>query len=185
MKLVVAVVASALVLPVAAAAEAPPVVVASPQATLAPPATAATAPAPGSAGRCAALSVVDAWVRVLPPGAKNTAAFARLKNASAVDVVVTGAQSPIARRAELHGTSMKSGVMRMYAVERVVVPAGGEAVLAPGGLHVMLFDQTAPRPGDAVTLTLSCDDGSRQTTTALASARAPTVAPSVAPQAGP
>ncbi len=114
---------------------------------------------------------------MLPPGAKNTAAFVRLRNPGMQDVVVTAARSPIARRGEVHGMKAKDGVLRMFAVDRLVVPAGGEVILAPGGLHVMLFDQTAPRAGDVVPLTLVCDDGSSRTFHALASSSPPPRAP--------
>jgi hypothetical protein len=36
----------------------------------------------------------------------------------------------------------KDGVMSMHPVEAIDVPAGSEAVLKPGGLHVMLIGLT-------------------------------------------
>ena len=41
------------------------------------------------------------------------------------------------------------------------IKAGGEAVLKPGGLHVMMIDLKAPmKEGDLVPITLKFDDGS-------------------------
>jgi hypothetical protein len=116
-------------------------------------------------------------VRLLPPGTANTAAFFVVKNTGAVDAVVVGASSPIAKRAGVHGMTTKDGVMRMFDVERVVVPAGGSVAFAPGGLHVMLFEQTAPHAGDHVAVTLRCDDGSTIAFTATAQTQPPTKMP--------
>ena len=144
--------------------------------------TAATAPPPA---RCASLVASDAWVRLLPPGSANTAAFFRLKNTGATDAIVVGAASPIAKRAGVHGMTTRDGVMRMFDVERVVVPAGGEVAFSPGGLHVMLFDQTAPHAGDAVLVNLRCDDGSTAVVTATAQAKAPPTSSSTPPTIAP
>jgi len=51
--------------------------------------------------------------------------------------------------------------MRMRPVPAIDVKAKGEAVLKPGGLHVMLIDLKAPmKEGDSVPITLTFDDGS-------------------------
>ena len=43
----------------------------------------------------------------------------------------------------------------------VEIKAGGEALLQPGGLHIMMIDLKAPmKEGDVVPITLSFDDGS-------------------------
>jgi len=135
--------------------------------------------APSSPSSCAALRAEDAWIRVLPPGTRNTAAFARLTNTGPVDVVVVGAASPVARRAELHEHSRAGGVMKMRAVPSIVVPAHGAVTLAPGGLHVMLFDQTAPKEGERRSVTLRCADGSTVVVDAVASSAPPPVPPPV------
>jgi copper(I)-binding protein len=46
-------------------------------------------------------------------------------------------------------------------VPSIDIKAKGEAVLKPGGLHVMMIDLKAPmKEGDVVPITLSFDDGS-------------------------
>ena len=51
--------------------------------------------------------------------------------------------------------------MKMRPVPAIEVKAKGEAVLKPGGLHVMLIDLKAPmKEGDTVPITLTFDDGS-------------------------
>ena len=50
--------------------------------------------------------------------------------------------------------------MTMQPVASIDIPAGGEAVLEPGGLHVMLLDLPEPLEiGDEFELTFTQDDG--------------------------
>jgi len=62
---------------------------------------------------------------------------------------------------ELHTHLHEGGVMKMRPVASIDVKAKGEALLQPGGLHVMLIDLKAPmKEGDIVPITLTLDDGS-------------------------
>jgi hypothetical protein len=56
---------------------------------------------------------------------------------------------------------MEDGVARMRPIEGgVVVPAGGSATLAPGGMHIMLMSLNEPlEVGKVFPLTLEFDDG--------------------------
>jgi copper(I)-binding protein len=77
---------------------------------------------------------------------------------SRADLALTGVASPAAARAELHRTSMEEGVMRMRPVASIDLPSGKAVKLAPGGLHIMLFDLKQPlKPGDKVPLTLTIE----------------------------
>lgn len=115
-----------------------------------------------------AIAVENAYVREVPPVSQTSAAFMTLKNTGAEDHAVVAARSPAAAVVELHTHVMgDDGMHRMREVEKVEVPAGGEAVLQPGGLHVMLIDLTAPlKAGDTVELTLVYDDESEETVSA-------------------
>ncbi|MGV3591216.1 MAG: copper chaperone PCu(A)C [Gammaproteobacteria bacterium] len=116
-----------------------------------------------SAGLHAELVVDDAWVRGLPPGVANTAAYMTLRNTGNEDVVLTGATSPIAGSVQLHDTMDHGGMLHMAHVESLTVPAGGEVKLASGGLHLMLMELTAmPAPDSNVELTLQFSDGTSQ-----------------------
>jgi copper(I)-binding protein len=83
------------------------------------------------------LVVEGPWAResVTPTGA----VYLTVRNDGDRDDRLIGVSSEVAGKAELHGSAMEGGVMRMHPVEAVVVPAHGEAALAPGGLHVMLM----------------------------------------------
>ncbi len=65
--------------------------------------------------------------------------------------------TPVAKTADVHRMEMTDGVMTMRALpDGVSIPAGGSAVLEPGGLHLMLGGLQAPlRAGESVPLTLS------------------------------
>lgn len=99
-----------------------------------------------SAGRASAggLEVRDAWIREAPPTAAVLAGYAELANGGDAPLRVVGASSAGFRAVELHEMRMDEGVMRMRALESVVVPAHGSVRLAPGGDHLMLLDPVRP-----------------------------------------
>ena len=110
--------------------------------------------ADGIAGK---VSVADPYVRAVPPVAKTSAAFMQL----------VSADTPVAAVVELHTHTMDGGVMRMRQVPQIPLPPNTSVSLEPGGLHIMLFDLTAPlSPGDEVPITLTFSDGSSKAVTA-------------------
>jgi copper(I)-binding protein len=73
-----------------------------------------------------------------------------------VDAVLVAVDSPLAAKVQLHSMNMDGGVMRMRALEKIELPAGKTVKLAPGGLHVMLYDIKQPlEAGGTVPLTLT------------------------------
>lgn len=108
-------------------------------------------------------TLTDPYVRALPPGAPNTAAFLSLTNDGSADLALVAVETTVAKRAELHTHQMVDGMAQMRQVEKIALPVGQTVVLAPGGLHIMLFDLTRElKEGDKVELTLIYSDGSRQ-----------------------
>ena len=113
------------------------------------------------AGAADQVAVQDPYVRLAPPNAPATGAFMVIKNNGDKDVKVVKAENPASRVTELHTHLNEGGVMKMRPVPAIDVKAKGEAVLKPGGLHVMLIDLKAPmKEGDVVPITLTFDDGS-------------------------
>jgi hypothetical protein len=113
------------------------------------------------AGAADQVTVQDPYVRLAPPNAPATAAFMVIRNTGDKDVKVVKADNPVSKVTELHTHLNEGGVMKMRPVPAIDVKAKGEAVLKPGGLHVMLIDLKAPmKEGDTVPLTLTFDDGS-------------------------
>lgn len=106
--------------------------------------------------------IVDGWLRSPPMPMPMLAGFARIENPCDGDVAVTGAESGAFARVDLHETTVVDGVSRMRPVARLAVPAGGEAVLQPGGLHLMLMQPATPlAEGDVARVELLLGDGRR------------------------
>lgn len=109
------------------------------------------------------LVVEAAYVRGLPPGVANTAAYMTLRNTGIADVVLTGAATPVAGSVTLHSTMDHDGMLHMMPLQNVRIPAGGALLLQSGGTHLMLEDLSqTPLPGSEVQLTLQFADGTTQ-----------------------
>ncbi|TVP88605.1 MAG: copper chaperone PCu(A)C [Thioalkalivibrio sp.] len=105
------------------------------------------------------VEVEQPFVRLMPPGQPNTAAFMVLRNTGGVDLALIGAESGASRVVELHDHQMVDGMMRMREVGQIPLPAGTRTALEPGGLHVMLIGLHEPlRAGQRVPITLVFDD---------------------------
>jgi len=110
------------------------------------------------------LQVRNAYVRGLPPGVANTAAYMTLENNSDTDLVLTGAETPAAKSASLHATVKRAGGMTMEHVMSATIPTKGSLELKTGGLHLMLMGlKRSLGSGDTVRLTLKFEDGFVQT----------------------
>lgn len=113
------------------------------------------------AGSADDVAVVDAYVRQGPPNASSAGAFMVLKNAGKAEAKLVKAANPQSQFTELHTHLNDNGVMRMRQIPEIVVPAGGETTLQPGGLHVMLINLKAPlTDGQTIPMTLGFADGS-------------------------
>lgn len=113
------------------------------------------------------VTVIDPYVRAVPPVVGTTAAFMQLRSDAATEHFVVEAFHPAAGAVELHMHTMDGEVMRMRRVSHFHLPPGGKAVLQPGGEHIMLFDLVKPlTPGEQVPITLTFDDGSTKQVTA-------------------
>lgn len=136
-------------------------------------ATDTSAPSPGTVDEAdEPIAIAGAWARTSPSMATAGAAYAEITNAGDEDDALIGVSvdPSVADRAELHetvpadddqdddatGGGHGGGMMHMRAVEEIPVPAGGTAVLEPGGYHVMLLDLAAPlEVGDTVEITFT------------------------------
>lgn len=105
------------------------------------------------------VTVNDAYIRGLPPGQTVTAAFMTVNNHQDKDCKLVGAASLVASSAEIHEHSHKNGKMSMRRVDSLVIPAGGNVSLVPGGYHLMMFGlESSLKEGEEHTLTLSFED---------------------------
>lgn len=103
-----------------------------------------------------------AYVRAVPPGQPNSAAFVILTNKGETGHALVAAASDVSKVAELHTHLREEGMMKMRRVEKIDLPAGETTRLQPGGLHIMLIKLTKQlSPGDDVNIDLVFEDGSR------------------------
>ena len=112
------------------------------------------------AGEPGALAVSEAWVRALPPGQANTAAYLTLSNRGDQVVTVVGASTGLADTVEIHTTREVDGYQRMEQLERLELVPGQVRKLAPGGTHLMLLGlDRMPAPGEKVSICLQLAAG--------------------------
>ncbi|WP_370280119.1 copper chaperone PCu(A)C [Pontibacterium sp.] len=105
-----------------------------------------------------------AWVRLVPPVAKNSAAYMEIQNTGDKVLQVESATSPVAEVVEVHQTSMVDGVMRMSEVKGLQVPVGGKVEMKPGSYHVMLINLKEPlQKGQTVPVTIKFTAGQELT----------------------
>jgi copper(I)-binding protein len=120
-------------------------------------------PIPTHAASPDVVEVRDGWARWLPAGLP-AAGYLKMINPSDHDVALKEASSPDYKHVALHRSiTTPDGESRMTEAGQLLVPAGGEAVLAPGGYHLMLMQaRRSIKPGDTVTIILIFADGRRQ-----------------------
>jgi len=107
------------------------------------------------------VTVKDPWIRGTVQGQSATGAFMELTGKSSARLV--GADSPAAKTVEVHNMKMENGVMKMFPVEGIDVPAGKTVKLAPGGYHVMMMGLHKPlTEGQKVPLKLTFELANKQ-----------------------
>ncbi len=110
------------------------------------------------------VTVQEAWIRGTVAGQSATGAFMELTAKSNARLV--GVSTPLTKNAEVHNMTMQNGVMKMFPVDGIDVPAGRTVKLASGGYHVMLMNLQKPlNAGDKVPLQLTFElaDKKRET----------------------
>ena len=111
----------------------------------------------------AELDVSSEFARASAGLARNGAIFLTIKNHGKSDDTLISASTDVSKRTELHGHSMKDGIMWMSQVKGgIPIPAGGMAQLKPGGFHVMLMGLKLPlKKGEKVAVILTFKNGSQ------------------------
>lgn len=109
--------------------------------------------APAFAG---GILVEGAWARASIGTERPGVAYMTIRNSGPESDRLIGAKTPVAKRAMVHESLMRDGVMKMRPAGNIEIAPGGAVVLEPGGLHLMLtFRQKKLVEGDAFPLTLS------------------------------
>ena len=115
------------------------------------------------------IEVSDASIRATAPGMTATGGYLTIANHGDSDDRLISASAEFAGRVELHEMIMDGDVMKMREREDgIAVPAGGMAMLKPGGLHLMLMGLTETmRPGERRFVTLTFQSGHSVTVPAM------------------
>lgn len=114
----------------------------------------------------AELTINDPWVLEVPAERPMTAAFMVIKGGSEDDALIA-AEGSVSKVTEIHDMVTENEVMKMRKIERIDIPAGGEAELKRGSKHIMLIDLINPlKEGDSVELTLTFEKAGKKVITA-------------------
>ena len=121
------------------------------------------------AGACSStgtdgIVVDDPWGRSSPAVASNGAFYMTLHGSDVTDRLVS-VDASVCGDTELHQSIATDDVMMMQQVEGgIEIPAGGEAVLEPGGYHVMCINKNVEfEVGDIIPITLTFEIAEMQT----------------------
>lgn len=115
----------------------------------------AAAPAAAHEVKKGAITIEHPLVRASLGRAPNTAGYFVIRNSGPAADRLVGASCACAGRVELHAHAVSNGVASMRPVTSVTAPAGGSAVFAPQGLHLMIMGVRKPlEAGTMVDLTL-------------------------------
>ena len=107
------------------------------------------------------LSVQQPWIRLMPPGAPNTAGFMVFENADTTEHAVVSAASEIARSVELHTHIEEDGRMKMRRLDKVALAPKQKVELKEGHHHVMFIGLTAElTENQQVPIVFTLEDGS-------------------------
>jgi len=110
------------------------------------------------------ITIVDPYIRAMPPGQKVTAMFMSMDNSSSSLQDLVSVDTTASEHAELHEHKMIDGMMKMGQVEKISIDANGSAALKPGGYHIMLIGLKKDlQPGEMVDIKLTFKDGSSKT----------------------
>lgn len=88
-----------------------------------------------------AIHLSHSWIVEPPPGAPAAAGYLMITNDGEDDDLLLSVSADFAERSEIHTMTMTDdGIMQMRPhVGSLAVPAGGDVLLEPGGLHIMFM----------------------------------------------
>ena len=95
---------------------------------------------------------------------RPTAAYVTIANDGQAADRLVAAASPEFESAEIHNVEMKDGVMKMFPVEGIDIPADDTVELKSGSYHIMLFGaKRLFQPGDEFPLVLTFEKAGQAT----------------------
>ena len=118
-----------------------------------------------AAGDASPFQIGHPWARASAGAAKNGAAYLTITGTGAADRL-TGVESPVADKVEVHESFDDKGVMKMRPMPALPLEPGRTVAMAPGGYHIMMMGLKAPlKAGDAFPMTLRFEHAAPVTVT--------------------
>jgi hypothetical protein len=119
-------------------------------------------PASAEPTRLGDLIIETPWARASIGMSRPAAAYITIRNEGKTTDILTGIETTVSAKSEVHKMEMKNGVASMGPAGPVEIPANGSVKLAPGGLHIMLMKLQQPlRKDDRFSMTLIFKDAGR------------------------
>lgn len=102
------------------------------------------------------IQVEGAWTRATLPGQDMAMVYMSITSKQAATIV--GVSSKTAKAAEMHTMEHKGGMMKMYEVKSISLPADSRLEMSMHGYHLVLAGLKAPlKAGATVPLTLNIE----------------------------
>ncbi len=102
------------------------------------------------------VQVEGAWTRATLPGQEMAMVYMSITSNQAA--TITGVSTTAARTAEMHTMEHKGGMMKMYEVKSISLPANARLDMSMHGHHLVLNGLKAPlKAGAKVPLTLNIE----------------------------
>lgn len=109
------------------------------------------------------LSVSDAWAYPIDIGSGG-GIFMTITNGTGEADKLLEARTDKAMMVQLHTMVMEGGTMKMQQVPEIPIPAGGQVVLKPKDLHIMMMDlATSIEAGEKFPVTLRFEKAGEKT----------------------
>lgn len=111
------------------------------------------------------IEVKDAWSRATLTHSMSGVVYMKVANTTGQNDAIVSVETPVAKKAELHRTTMgENGMMDMNEVEKIVLENNTYVQLEPGDLHIMLMGLTQRLyEGNEFPLTLHFEHAPTQT----------------------
>lgn len=87
-----------------------------------------------------AIKISNAWVRMMPPSERTSAAYMEIENKTDQAIVLESASSEGVDVIEMHQMSHENGMMKMGMVHDLIVPAKGKFLFDEHRYHLMLIN---------------------------------------------
>jgi len=110
------------------------------------------------------ITIINSYIRLMPPGVKMTAGYFLIDNKMNSDVTLIEASSSGFKTVEIHNTVKQGDIMKMIKQDSVIVKANSKLEFKPMSYHLMLIEPEKKfKKDDEVDITFKFLDGSSVT----------------------